>query len=151
MFFFRWWKKKKNTNLRDLTNVSDKKDALHLSCTCCWLSGNWCIGLVTQKITVRHYFLKIRSDSKFVTNIMYLIKSNLKLNWLANRDSWLVPRVSRPTIHYLVCVRHSVARFICKAGPALLIRICINIVFVLNTSYLVFEPYLSYLTVGNTY
>ena len=36
---------------------------------------------------------------------------------------------------------------ICKAGPALLIRIRINIVFVLNTSYYVFEPYLSYLTV----
>ena len=34
-----------------------------------------------------------------------------------------------------------------KAGPVILIRIRINIVFVLNTSYCVFEPYLSYLTV----
>ena len=37
----------------------------------------------------------------------------------------------------------------CKAGPIVLIRIRIIIVFVfvLNTSYCVFEPYLSYLTV----
>ena len=34
-----------------------------------------------------------------------------------------------------------------KAGPAVLIRIRINTVFVLNTSYCVFEPYLPYLTV----
>ena len=36
---------------------------------------------------------------------------------------------------------------ISKAGPAVLIRIRINTVFVLNTSYCVFEPYLPYLTV----
>ena len=40
---------------------------------------------------------------------------------------------------------------ICKAGPALLMRIRINIVFVFNPSYSVLEPYLSYLTVGKTY
>ena len=34
-----------------------------------------------------------------------------------------------------------------KAGPIVLIRIRIDIVFVLNTSYCVFEPCLSYLTV----
>ena len=34
-----------------------------------------------------------------------------------------------------------------KAGTAVLIRICIDIVFVFSTSYGVFEPYLQYLTV----
>ena len=40
-----------------------------------------------------------------------------------------------------------VASFITKAGTAVLIRICIDIVFVFSTSYGVFEPYLQYLTV----